>query len=245
VIVNHTHGGWEVIYQRAHGLLAVKLAYHWREEDRSPFWIELLAALTQHDNNQSELRENQLTPQGAPADFMIAKGSPLEQARRVIDDASYQGRYVALLTSMHTSYIYQGKAKDDPAFAAFLKEQAEAQKRWLRALGLKKKKVERDYGIMQWCDRCSLILCEGELPADERRLEVTPLPDGKPSFIWQRADESLGVEPWPFMTDDLEVSVEVSQLDQLEFKTVDAFHRALKDAPTLVKTWRFEKQSKR
>ncbi len=37
VIVNLTNNGWETIYQRAHGLLAVKLAAHWREDECGPF----------------------------------------------------------------------------------------------------------------------------------------------------------------------------------------------------------------
>ena len=243
MIVKLQPDGWEVIYQRAHGLLAVKLASHWREYERGPYWVDLLAAITQHDNNQKEVRDgSQLTQLGAPADFMVVRSSALEQARRVVDDASYQGRYVALMTSMHTSYIYRSKGENDSAFAAFLDEQKIAQKRWMLGLGLKKVEAERDYAIMQWCDRCSLILCEGEIPADARRLEVTPLPDGENSFIWQREDQALTVEPWPFATNVVEVSVEVSRLSQLEFESSDALYAALKEAPTTVRSWTFSKK---
>ena len=148
MIVNLTNDGWETIYQRAHGLLAVKLAAHWRENERGLFWVDLLAAITQHDNNQKEFRgDNYLTLVGAPADFMIASGSPLEQAKSVVDDASYQGRYVALMTSRHTTTIYAAK-REEEGFAAFLDEQKALQKKWQRALKLSKADIERDYAVM-------------------------------------------------------------------------------------------------
>jgi hypothetical protein len=243
MIVTLQADGWEVIYQRAHGLLAVKLASHWRSDERGPHWVELLAAITQHDNNQKEFgSRGYLNAIGAPADFMIADGSPLEQARQVVDDASYQGRYVALMTSMHTSYIYRSKRESDEAFAAFLSEQKALQKRWRRALKLSKRDAERDYAIMQWCDRCSLILCQNELPSDGRRLEVAVTPGGEPSYIRQRSDNTVGVETWPFDAARFEVSVEAALLTQLQFGSDEELHAALAVAPTHVKSWVFAKE---
>ena len=242
MIVNFINDGWEVIYQRAHALLAVKLAHTWRKQDHSSYWVDLLAAIAQHDNDQPDLGVDQLTPQGAPADFMIASGSPLKQARQVVEDAAYQGLYVALMTSLHTSYIYRDKTESDSDFATFLEEQAQAQERWRRALGLKKAEVERDYAVMQWCDRLSLVLCKNELPEDERRLEATRMPDGKGSFVWQRADRSVGVEPWPFEPVEVEFGVETRVLTQLSFKNPEVLREALNAAPTRVKSWSFRKQ---
>lgn len=242
MIVNLQNGGWEVIYQRAHGLLAVKLAVHWQLDERGPYWTELLAAITQHDNNQKEFGgSNYLTAIGAPADFMIADGSPLEQAKSVVDDASYQGRYVALLTSMHTTHIYAAKREVDKAFADFLDEQEVRQRAWRRALGVKKRDAERDYAIMGWCDRCSLILCQDELPSEGRRLEVTVTPKGAHSYIWRREDETLGVDPWPFEDARFEVSVEATRLTQVQFGSDEALRAALVEAPTHVKRWTFVK----
>ena len=243
MIVTLQADGWEIIYQRAHGLLAVKLASHWRSDERGPHWVELLAAVTQHDNNQKEFGgSTYLNAIGAPADFMIAGGSPLEQAKQVVDDASYQGRYVALMTSMHTSYIYRSKRHSDEAFAAFLSEQEALQKSWRRALKLSKRNAERDYAIMQWCDRCSLILCQSELPSNGRRLEVAVTPGGEPGYIRQRDDGSMGVEPWLFEEARFEVSVEATLLRQLQFSSDEELHAALAAAPTYIKSWVFAKE---
>lgn len=107
---------------------------------------------------------------------------------------------------------------------------------WRRALKLNKGDAEKDYVIMQWCDRCSLILCQDELPVDERRLEVTPLPDGTHTYIWRRADQMIGLEPWFFAGNRFEVSVGAAHLEQLRVKNDGELHAALADAPTEVKT---------
>lgn len=240
MIVNLQPGGWEVIYQPAHALLAVKLALHWRLSERGPYWTELLAAITQHDNQQKAFRgANYLNAIGAPADFMIADGSPLEQARSVVAEASYQGRYVALLTSMHTTHIYAAKREQDAAFAAFLDEQEAQQRAWRRALKVTKRDAERDYAVVGWCDRCSLILCRNELPSEARQLEIAATPEGEHSYIWQREDDTLEVDPWPFEDASFEVSVEAKELTQLHFDGDEALRAALTDASTQVKRWTF------
>lgn len=242
MIVNLQPGGWEVIYQPAHGLLAVKLASHWRLSERGSYWTELLAAITQHDNHQKAFSgANYLNAIGAPADFLIAGGSPLEQAQQVVAEASYQGRYVALLTSMHTTHIYAAKREGDRAFADFLDEQEAQQRVWRRALSVTKRDAEKDYAIMGWCDRCSLILCQNELPSEGRRLEVAATPEGVHSYIWRREDETLGVDPWPFEDTPFEVSVEAKELTQLHFDGDEALRATLMGAPTQVKRWTFVK----
>jgi hypothetical protein len=242
MIVNLQPGGWEVIYQPAHALLAVKIASHWQLSERGPYWTELLAAITHHDNHQKAFSgTNYLTAIGAPADFMIADGSPLEQAKSVVAEASYQGRYVALLTSMHTTHIYAAKRERDAEFAAFLDEQETQQRVWRRALKLTKEDAERGYAVMGWCDRCSLILCQDELPSEGRRLEVAVTPKGAHSYIWRREDETLGVDPWPFEDAPFEVSVEAKELTQVQFGSDKALRAALAEAPTHVKRWTFAK----
>ena len=40
MIVNYTDRGWEIISQRAHGLLAAQAAMAWRVKDRPERWTE-------------------------------------------------------------------------------------------------------------------------------------------------------------------------------------------------------------
>ena len=67
MIVNYTEQGWEIITQRAHGLLAVQIAMQWRIKDRPERWVETLIAIADHDDAQTELEDDDLlTPQGGP-----------------------------------------------------------------------------------------------------------------------------------------------------------------------------------
>lgn len=40
MIVNYTAEGWEIITQRAHGLLAAQIADHWQHHIRTDRWVE-------------------------------------------------------------------------------------------------------------------------------------------------------------------------------------------------------------
>ncbi|EMR02621.1 hypothetical protein ADICEAN_02220 [Cesiribacter andamanensis AMV16] len=73
MIVNASKGGWEVIFQRAHELLAMQLGWHWRPEQRPHFWLETLAAIGDHDNEQDAWHGR---------DHLTKAGAPLISARR-------------------------------------------------------------------------------------------------------------------------------------------------------------------
>jgi hypothetical protein len=55
MIVNYTEAGWEVITQRAHGLLAAQIAGQWKHIVRTGRWTETLLAIAEHDDAQVEL----------------------------------------------------------------------------------------------------------------------------------------------------------------------------------------------
>ncbi|MDB4999689.1 MAG: hypothetical protein JWR76_766, partial [Mucilaginibacter sp.] len=60
MIVNYTEQGWEIITQRAHGLLAAQVAMQWRKKDRPNRWVETVIAIADHDDAQTELQANDL-----------------------------------------------------------------------------------------------------------------------------------------------------------------------------------------
>jgi hypothetical protein len=246
LIVTMTNEGWEVIHQPAHALLASKIAHHWKHRERSPFWLEFLVATAQHDNQQRGLGGDiYLSSAGAPKGFTVSKGEgdvdSLEQPKQVIHQATYQGRYVALLTAMHVHTLYAPKRSSSKALETFLSNLEEQQKQWRKVLGISVKQAKADYALLLWCDRCSLILCQDEIPAAQRKLEVQRGPDGKPYFLWQREDDTLVVEPWPFEENDFTVSVEVQQLKQLRFSSEAELRKALQDAEVEFRNWTFRK----
>jgi hypothetical protein len=242
MIVNATDKGWEVIFQRAHELLAVHIGWHWHPNARPGRWIETLTALGDHDNQQDSWQGSQhLTKKGAPLDFS-QKVFSLQQAQNVVEVARYKSLYVALLISMHTSYLYNSLRGQSPETDQFLDEQEKNQQQWRKILKINKQQAEAAYRLLHWCDRCSLILCRRQLPEDECTLEVFQGPDGTSHHIWQRSkDRSLCIEPWPFDTKTFEVSVETRNLEQLSFENDQALAQALMAARVVERRWTFKK----
>ncbi|KAA5549275.1 DUF3891 family protein [Adhaeribacter rhizoryzae] len=241
MIVNMVPEGWEIIYQQAHALLAMQVAFAWRTADRPERWVDTLAAIAQHDDGQRFWAGSiGLTPAGAPANFTMLPFS-LEQATQVMTEARYQGRWRCLLTSMHLSFLYEELRGQNPKTDAFLNEQLENQKRWRKALKVNKKQAQQAYDLMQWCDRFSLILCRSQLPEAERTLEVSKGPDGVQYHVIQQKDGLIRVTPWPFEPKIFTVSVEASYLTQLQYKDENELTEALQTAPIRSKSWEISK----
>ena len=170
MIVNSLQDGWEVIYQRSHAYLAAKLVSAWRKTDHVPRWTDLIIATAQHDDQEMFWNDvNHLTEIGAPMDFAVAELNTRRiQAQLVIDNAHRQGTWIALLISMHNSFLYEPMRGQDSQLDAFLDRQRDDQKRWLRRLKCTQETASKAYALMRWSDRMSLILCRRELPDRER-----------------------------------------------------------------------------
>lgn len=242
MIVNQVNEGWELIFQRAHEMLATQIAYHWQQTERPERWIEFLAAISEHDNRQEGWHGSyHLSKAGAPLDFSLQDFS-LHQARAITDVAGYKSRYVALLISMHTSFLYERLRGKNKETDQFLDDQQQLQQKHRKSLALSKSQADNAYALFYWADRCSLILCKNELPADERRLEVFRGPSGTAHYIWQRSSNgSLTVEPWPFEESGFTVCVESRVLPQLRFSTDQELANALFAAEVKEKKWVFKK----
>lgn len=239
MIVNATNDGWQIIYQRAHALLAAQLAAHLRPELRSIRWLKTLAAIIGHDDMEREWEgDDHLTEVGTPRDFTMG-ALTLDGPIEITTDTQYRGQWVALLTSMHQSFLSEPQRSTNPKFDKFLDEQLENQKRWRKQLKVTKEMAQQGYAVLQWADRLSLILCQQELPNRERSLEISKGPDGARYDVMQRDDGSLNVTPWPFDEPHFSVSVEASCLSEAHFSSSRAFQKALAEAPIETLTWQF------
>jgi len=243
VIVNQRREGWEIIYHRAHALLAAQIAGQWHRPERVERVAETIAAIAQHDDLEREWQGDHLSPAGAPLDFTLSDPDPglVEPWRHLIEDARYRGRWVALLTSMHVSFLTAPEAGADSRLDAFRAELDKQQATWRKELGVTKDEAARSYAFLQWCDRLSLILCQRLLPDRERKLEISPGPDGVRYDLWQRADGSVVVEPWPFRDERFSVNVDACVLTQLSFASNAELVAALKAAPATTLTWELVK----
>lgn len=241
MIVNQTEKGWEIIYHRAHALLAAQIAGYWHQKDRPERLIETVAAISHHDDLEREWEGNQLTPAGTPLDFTLDQKISVKRLTELITNAQYRGRWVAMLISMHTSFLYGSMREESAELNEFLDKQQALQKQWQRGLQLTKQEAEKAYAFMQWCDRLSLILCQRQLPDSERFLEISDGPDGKRYDVMQRSDQSICIEPWPFKEKGFTVNVEASYLSQVEFSSDDELTQVLRDAPIKLLEWSFTK----
>ncbi|PSB09720.1 DUF3891 domain-containing protein [Pleurocapsa sp. CCALA 161] len=240
MIVNMKADGWEIIYHRAHALLAAQIAAHWNQAD-SPLRItDTIAAISHHDDLEKEWEEDMLSEAGAPKDFTLEGQTSVEKLNKHIDEALYRGRWVALLTSMHTCFLNQGSDSED--IAQFVKEQERLQKLWRKELGVTQKEANSDYQFMKWCDRLSLILCQQQIPDNNRKLEINDGPDGQKYYIAKSDENSLTVTPWCFTEYKVKFYVETSHLSQVEFKDNTEIIEALKNAPRKYQEWIFEKK---
>jgi hypothetical protein len=241
VIVNQDEKGWEVIYHRAHALLAAQLAGHWKRENSPVRLYETLAAISHHDDLEREWEGNQLTPAGTPLDFTLDKSTSIGKLRELTKNALYRGRWVALMISKHMSFLNEGKRGESEEMDRFLDEQLEHQEKWRKELKLTKKDVDDAYAFMQMFDRLSLILCQRHIPVGERALEIAKGPDGQRYDVVQLNDGKVTVKPWPFEEEPFTVNVEASNLEQVTFKDDAELTQALQKASIKVLEWTFVK----
>ncbi|WP_205500272.1 DUF3891 family protein [Rufibacter psychrotolerans] len=237
MIVNPHEKGWEIIFQQAHALLAAEIGFAWRQAKWPLQFMQTLAAIAQHDDGQKDWTGRYaLTPAGAPANFTQLPFC-LEQARQVMKEARFQGRWRSLLTSMHLSFLYEELRGQKKEWDAFLDEQLAYQKKWRQQLKVSRPDARYAYDFMQWCDRFSLILCRNELPEMERALEISNGPDQVRYEVTQLKTGPVLVQPWPFQAKQLSLSVEARCLTQLQFNSDQELAEAMWQAPIHRKEW--------
>jgi hypothetical protein len=243
MIVRLIDTGWEVIHQPAHGLLAFQLAMHWQAGKRPQRWPETLIALTEHDDGQDPYEgRNHLTEAGAPKHFQVLDYSVL-QMKRMVGIALQKSRWNALMVSMHATFLYGKKQGQSAELDQFLEQQSQNQRTWRRECGTTAAAARYAYDFVQWCDAFSLILCLNEVPTEGRHLEISVGPDGERYFVFQRANGSLGVDPWPFEVGTFTVGVECLALGTLKFAHDRELYDALQQAPVQVREWRLTERA--
>ena len=238
MICNRTPSGWELVYQNAHARLAADLLRPTRADLRPAHWDALLCATALHDNGWQEWEPgDHRTPLGTPRPFEETTAADIvRQSERALRRVQHASLFAALLVAEHFRSLY--RRVDDEAVQDMLNAQTAKRARWRRALGVPQAEVAAHYVPLRWADTFSLVLCGRKLPIDGLRVEVGPLAEGAaPTFVWQRDDETVGVEPWPYSADRVAVGVEAYTLSQLTFGTDAALAEALDAAPAVPVEW--------
>lgn len=237
MIVNYTKKGWQVVTQRQHGILAALFAAEWKISERPERWMETLLAIAEHDDAEIELDgENLLTDSGGPLNFDMKE----------FDEAYYEkllrltitkNRYIALLISFHIEFLCRKSAETNSKAKSFLKEQGILRQKWMHELNLKEKDVLRTYDLLEWCDACSLLLCQDLVQPQKRKLEISTGPDKNSYYVQQAGAQKLTITPWPFETEKFVVRFEYRLLDQLQFKSSAEFRKEFLSAEVRETIW--------
>lgn len=230
MIVKYTNTAWEVITQRAHGMLAGQICAAWTPPADDENWFATLIATTEHDDVYNELLGTPLIDKnGAPINFKATSFDP-SAASMQMEMALSKSRFIALLTAKHIDFTHGKDAKAK----AFLNGLKPLQKQWLKEAKVGIKDVDRAYELLEFCDAFSLLICQGEIPPENRRLEISSGPDGTVFFLHQQ-ETAIIVEPWPFNTREFCVRYETRTIEKLKFKNDTEFREALKEAKVTLK----------
>lgn len=241
MIVNYKEGGWEIITQRAHGILAAQLAMHWKLEDRPGRWMETLLAIAEHDDAEVELEgENLLTSQGGPLNFSMRNFEP-EHCERLSKFSITKSRYIALLTSMHMEFLYKKEEKINEQVKKFLQQQRKLQEKWRTELQIDKEAAEKIYSFLEWCDAFSLLICQNQLQPEHRSIEISRGPQGNKNQLYQVEADKLTIDPWPFEPSSFKVYFESRLISQLQFKDPAEFREAFHKAKVNETAWELVK----
>ncbi len=241
MIVNYKEEGWQVITQRAHGIVAAQIAFQWRIKDRPQRWVEMVLAIAEHDDAENELDgENLLTPTGGPLNFDM-KVFELPHCIKLASLTITKSRYIALLTSMHMEFLYNKDKAADPEATAFLQEQKALQNSWRTELKISKEEALRIYDLLEWCDALSLLVCKGDMQPEQRSVEISTGPDKKKYHLIQVDETTLSVTPWPFEPKKFTVNFDYRTIQQMQFKSSAAFRAAFLEARVKEKNWTFVK----
>jgi Protein of unknown function (DUF3891) len=257
--------GLIVITQPVHAWIAAQLARNWGNAQFGLFapWEEVCLGAEQHDIGMAAWeRAPTLNPKtGRPYSFMNmptrAHVRGWTEAGRL---ALVQGRYAALLTSLHGTGLYEKYhdwARDTPEDAqaardylrdehAFQEELLDAIRRDpVYALYATDEAVARNRRLVAAWDRLSLALCHGV------RAPVTvpdvPTADGETALTLAPVDDdplNVTVDPWPFHAYTVRLVCEGRRLPQT-FADEAEMRAALAAAPwvTIVTTLRKNEES--
>ncbi|TDQ29367.1 DUF3891 family protein [Zeaxanthinibacter enoshimensis] len=243
MIVNHLLEGWEVISHYTHGLLAGKIAMQVKPSFRPAYWEDVLTAIIEHDDYLLDFdKKNYLTDIGTPMDFTQDKRSDsdaLAHAELVIENAAQKSQMVALLIGAHLEFLYGDKIAAHKGFKSFFNMVLTERKKQLKLYGWSKDNLEEAYGLMRFCDRASLILCQRQLPARDRKLEINKGLEHHRYFIHGEPGK-VSIEPWPFQESRFELHYETRLLQKASFRSNKQLAKAVEKAPIKLESVVFE-----
>jgi hypothetical protein len=226
MIVNYTEKGWQIILQRSHGLLAAQICAHWKKDNQPGRWVETLMATGEHDDANEELANPEINPgTGGPTNFKM-KAFDVGYCDRLLELAFAKGRYIGMLIARHIHFLY----KEDQASKSYCEKLKQNEDKWLAEAGATSEEIAASYELLEFCDAFSLIICQGLMQPENRKMEISSGPDGLSYELTMPEPGKLCVTPWPFEQKSFQVNYESRCIGQLTFKNAAELKKKLNAA---------------
>lgn len=210
-----------------------------RHNLRFDHWEEILTAIIEHDDYLLDFDEtNYLTAIGTPLDFTLDTRSDddaCEHAERVYRNAVQKSQLVAMLIGRHLEFLYVSKEKEHAAFKKFFRKIRESRKKQCQLYGWNLKKLEAAYNIMRFCDRLSLLFCQGLVPTDGRQIEINQT-IGKVRYFIYKKEKTFHIDPWPFHEKGFRLDYEFRLVRQSSFESNHELAKVIADTRVELQT---------
>jgi len=240
MIVNYLEDGWNIITQRAHGLLAGQICNQWKQKLRPQLRLETIIATIEHDDafNEFETDEPLLNKNGGPVNFKMRE---FEQNKidKLLHMALTKSRYIGLLISRHIQFLYEDS--ENASAKKYCSKLKITDKAWMKEIAVNEQELSEAYAILQWCDALSLLICQQMIQPEGRKIEISKGPGDQCYQLYSPKKNTLTVEPWPFESDQFEIHFESRTITQLVFKNEKVFRETLIDAVPVVNTYQLVK----
>jgi len=226
MIVNYKESGWQIISQRAHGLLAGQICFHWKNDLPSEKWLEVIIAVTEHDDIFNEFEEGEilLNESHGPINFKM-RNFEQDKCDKLINLALTKSRYIGLLISRHIQFLYE--SSEDTLAKKYCKDLKKRDKIWLKESATSLEEITRVYAILEWCDALSLLICQQMIQPENRKIEISKGPDNLRYQLHAPSENILRVDPWPFTSENFVLQHESRYIPQLSFKNEKEFRKIL------------------
>jgi len=238
MIVNTADDHFEIIYQRAHGMLAAKIAEQMDPSLRPPadYWLETLVAIADHDDGRRSWEGDfHINEKGYPKDFTEFKFDE-QQAVRVVSTAECKSRWVAMLVSKHLVELYE-ELEDA---RELMQQQYSLQAKLQLHLPFSEDASQMYYQLLKWSDELSLRICKHQIPVKGEKDFLETLPDGSKSFIMHLEDKS--VAPWIFQKDKVVFEVEKRLIEKRVYSSDQDLQETLNKAEVSISSYKFIKE---
>lgn len=237
--------GWKIVSHYTHGLLAGKFAEQLDLGFRPKYWVDTITAIIEHDDHLLDFEEGDyLTENGCPKDFTMSDNNPkeaLEHAQRVYSNCIQKSQMVGLLVGRHLNFLYEGLAKDYGPMDEFLSRIRDKAKQQRKLYRINKGDEDSIYQLMRFCDRCSLLVCQGTVPEAGRKLEINRTIKDITYYVHRNESENFAIAPWPFQADEFSIDYEYRILQKPSFKDAKELKKAIENSEIFLQTISFKK----